>query len=244
MNNKPAATLCILFCMMSLLMSCGNREQTLFEEVLRISKPDYYEGRELEEADIEELKMKIKLYEEKVNEKVEAYGNLGVYYKMLAVRYIDAEMYELALESLEKAIRIYPENSILFYLSGVCCGRTAKAKIEEEGKQELLKTAEKYYQRALELDPNYVDALYGLSILYVFEMDRPYDAEPLLDTILQKQPYNTDAMFLLARVYVSTGRIDQAVELYDEIIEETDSRERKQSAQENKQKLLEGAYEL
>jgi tetratricopeptide (TPR) repeat protein len=163
---------------------------------------------------------------------------------MLAVRYIDAEMYELALESLEKAIRIYPENKILFYFAGVSAGRTAKSRMDEAEKRRLLVLAEKYYRRALDLDAQYVEALYGLSVLYVFEMDKVMEAEPLLNRILEIRPNHYDAMFLLARVYVTTGRVEDAVELYDKIGEESGSKTMRQKARENKQQLLEGAYEF
>jgi tetratricopeptide (TPR) repeat protein len=203
-----------------------------------------YQGEELPERTVEEMKQSIEQYKQKVEECVEANENLGMYYKMLALEYVDREMYGLALEHFENAINIYPENKILFYWSGVCAGRMSKSTVKEEEKQELLKTAEQYYLRAIELDRDYVDALYGLSILYVFEMDRIAEAEPLLKRILQRESRNVDAMFLLARVYAATGRIDNAVDMYDEIIDTTGNEEEKNKARQFKQQLSKGDYEF
>ena len=100
--------------------------------------------------------------------------------------------------------------------------------------------AEEYYTRAIELDARYVDALYGLAILYVFELDRPFDAEPLLDRVLSIQKKNTDAMFLQARIYVQSRRIEEAIELYERIEETATDEFRKGEAAANRRRLLEG----
>ncbi len=226
-----------------LFSSCRRETDNLLEGLKFLTKPGY-EGRELPKRTVEDLKEAIARYEREVDQQVEAYGNLGIYYKMLAIEYIESEMYGLAMESLEKAIKIYPENEILFYLGGMSTARMAKSEMDRTVQEELFNKAERYYLRALEIDHDYVDALYGLSVLYIFELDRTLEAEPLLETILEKESKNVDAMFLLARVYVYSGRIEEAVELYDTIIETTSSPEKKQRARENKESILEGAYEF
>ena len=98
--------------------------------------------------------------------------------------------------------------------------------------------AEEYYLRAIELDNQFTESLYGLSVLYIFEMDRIPDAEPYLNRILEKETRHIEAMFLLARVYVYEGRIEEAVELYDRIISYGQSSEQRGRAEENKESLL------
>lgn len=233
----------LVILLLSLFFSCDRGESTMLENLKSLSIFGY-KGREIPERTVEEMKRAIEKYKQQVQQQVEAQENLGMYYKMLALEYIDREMYGLALENFEKAIEIYPENKILFYWAGVCAGRMAKAQVEEDEAEELLQTAEQYYLRAIELDRDYVDALYGLSILYIFEMDRISEAEPLLERILQKETRNVDTMFLLARVYAATGRIDNAIEMYDEIIDTTSVKEEKEKAREFKQKLSKGEYEF
>ena len=121
-------------------------------------------------------------------------------------------MYGEALKYLEKALEFYPENDvIIFYLCAASSARLAKAKVNRPAAQELFQEAENYYLRALELDNNFSQALYGISVLYIFELDRISDAEPYLDRLLEKESKNTSAMFLLARVYVYQERIEEAV---------------------------------
>ena len=64
----------------------------------------------------------------------------------------------------------------------------------------------------------------------------------ILALILEKESRNTKAMFLLARVYVYSGKIEDAVELYEEIIDKAQSRQEKERARELKDQVLEGAY--
>lgn len=224
------------------LTGCKEDEGKILDKLKPFETMTYKEE-EVSEERIAELKEGIEKYKQIVEREVEASAQIGEYYKMLAVAYIDREMYGKALESLEKAIDYYPENSIIFYLAGVCSARMAKAAVNRPAAQEtLFEEAENYYLRAISLDTGFVDALYGLSVLYVFEMDRIVDAEPYLERILEKESRNTKAMFLLARVHVYSGRIEDAVELYDEIIDKAQSKQEKERARELKNQVLEGAY--
>ena len=79
-----------------------------------------------------------------------------------------------------------------------------------------------------------------MSVLYIFELDRTPEAEPLLTKILAREKKNTDAMFLLARVYVYNTMIDEAVELYERIEKEAPDPRSKKEASDNRRALLEG----
>ena len=66
-----------------------------------------------------------------------------------------------ALDALKKAIKIDPNNPVLFQLCGLCASRIATALVDSESKQEKeqwLADAEVYYKKAILLDPMYVDA--------------------------------------------------------------------------------------
>jgi tetratricopeptide (TPR) repeat protein len=202
-----------------------------------------YEGQEPTEERIQELKDAIAEYQQQVERQVEAAGRIGIYYKMLANEYVDREMYGKALESLSEAIYYYPDNPVLHYLAGVSAAHLGASMPSAEQAEEYLMQAERSYRRALELDETYVDALYGLAILYAFELEQPGEALPLLERLLQYERRNVDAMFLLARVYAAVGRIEDAVEMYDRIIDTTQIPARKERARENKQQLLGGSYE-
>ena len=105
MNN---IRFCILGFAVFLLFSCGaspnyiRRIQALEEGV---SNP----------TTIEELKDAIGKYEKRVEDIVGAQSQTGIWYKILATRYIDKAMYGEALDALRAAIQYYPSNQNLFY---------------------------------------------------------------------------------------------------------------------------------
>lgn len=192
---------------------------------------------------IDELKKGIARYSAEVERQVKAAKNLGVYYKMLALKYMDASMYVLALENLAKAAEIYPENPQLAYYSAVASARMAKAElVDQAAAAEHIRRAETYYRRAIFLEPGYVNALYGLAVLYSMELGRPAEAEPLLLTIIAKEKKNVDALFLLARIRYSAGRAEEAIEIYQRIADTTQASRLKAQALENKNAIEEELY--
>jgi tetratricopeptide (TPR) repeat protein len=233
--KKPLLFLAVII---SLFSACKKEKDQYLDAVTELEQTEY-RGQELSDKRTDEIKAAIKSYQDEVDKKVKASEQLGIYYKMLAVRYMDGKMYEQAYKNLEKAIEIYPENPILFYLSGVSAARVAMSRIEASQRQEWLARSEAYYLHALELDPIYIQALYGLAVLLVFELDRPEAAEPYLLRILAREKQNTDAMFLLANVYYRSGRLEEALEVYGNIAGTTQIEERARQAAENKKKIEE-----
>ncbi|MDE5797898.1 MAG: tetratricopeptide repeat protein, partial [Treponemataceae bacterium] len=94
----------------------------------------------------------------------------------------------------------------------------------------------------IEIDPRYVRALYGVSVIYIYYLDEPEKAIPHLEAALEIEKRNTDAMFRLAEAYYRTYEFDKAVELYDRIISLTKDEKRKSLAEQNKKIALDAAY--
>ena len=201
-----------------------------------------YRDQALSQERVDELLTEIRRYQKEVEKKVDASGQIGVFYKMLAGQYMRAAMYQEAERALEQARTIYPENPVLFYLSGICAARIAKAQLEAEDRGRWFERAELSYRRAIDLDQRYVDALYGLSVLYVFELKQPESARDLLERLLSKEKKNVDALFLLGNVYYQTGRLESAIEVYESIAEVTSVDVSKQEALRNKKKIEDELY--
>ena len=154
------------------------------------------------------------------------------------------------IHHFQKAIQIYPTNQNLFYYVGLCAGYMAKASLDYNAtgtkttteKYNYLKLAESAYLRAIELEPKYGRALYGLGILYVFELDQSEKAIPHLEKLLSFDTRNFDAMFVLARAYYMQGSYDKAASLYDKIASQTKSEQKKQEALSNKKIVLDASY--
>ena len=202
-----------------------------------------------EPSTIEELTEAIEKYESRTQELLELQEQTGIWYKILATKYIDAEMYGEALNALEKAVQYYPDNQNLFYYIGVSAGYMAKASLDfdAEGKStkrdNYLLLAEAGYKRAVELDQDYVKAFYGLSVLYVLEMNQPARALPLLEKVLALEPKNEEVMMLLGHAYYLTYDYEAAVAMYDKVIATSKSKERKEAAKANKKAVLDDMYE-
>lgn len=196
---------------------------------------------------VDELKSAIQKFEHRAEDLIAAQEQTGIWYKMLASRYMDQAMYKEALDALEKAIEYYPANQNLFYYVGVCAGYLANAALDFRGnkneREHYLNLSEQGYLRALELEPNYARALYGLSVLYTFEADKPEDAIPLLQKLLTIETKHFDGMFVLARAYYMTYNNEDALAVYDKIIAQTNVAETKAQAEENKRIVLDALYE-
>ncbi|MDR3201143.1 MAG: tetratricopeptide repeat protein, partial [Spirochaetales bacterium] len=165
----------------------------------------------------------------------------GTYHKLLAIAYLDKAMYGKALEAIEDAIRIYPEQHVLFVYRAISAARLAKALKSDTERMQYMQIAEDSYQRAIAIDPLSTQALYGLAILYTYELGKPENALPLVERILKKETRNVDAMFLLGAAHYLMGNMEAALETYDKIIATSNAGTRRDEAKKNKERILEEA---
>lgn len=216
------------------LAGCDQGRSDTLEDLVEMEPGDGPVGEER----IAELKRQIGNYREIVDEKVQATGQLGVYYKMLARAYMTRRMYGPALDALEEAIRIETVNPVVFYRAGVAAGQLGNAAAGESEARSHFETAERYYERAIELDPAYVDALYGLAVLYAFELDRPEAAFDLLERATTVEPGRARPFMLKGRVLLALGRPEAAAEAYGKAAETAESEDIRDAALENRRRIL------
>ena len=196
---------------------------------------------------IEEIQDAIEKYDVRVRETQMAMSQIGIWYKMLGNRYLDNKMYGEALKCFQKAVEYYPANQNIYYYIGVCAGYMSKTALDygavgsNTQKYNYLKLAETAYLRALELDDRYTNAMFAVSILYVYELDESEKAVPYLEKLLTIDTKHTDAMLLLGHAYYLTGQNDKAVSSYDNVIKYTKSAEKKEAAENLKQQVLVGS---
>jgi tetratricopeptide (TPR) repeat protein len=195
---------------------------------------------------IEGLRTAIRAYEAKIDQHVKDAAQAGVYWKILAYRLQDKKLHNEALDALERAVYYNPEDSALHYMVGVSAGIAAKSALDfggvrENSRETYFTLAEEGYLRALSLDARYVRAMYGLGVLYVFELGRPREAIPYLLKSLEISP-DVDAMFVLARAYYMIESYREAVALYEQIIAQTKDADKRNEAQLNRQLVLDKIY--
>ena len=236
-------TLSFLFFLAALFMlfSCRVSNKT----IMRHQKME--EGVE-NPTSIEELRAAIEKYQERVADVQLAQSQIGIWYKILGTRYLDNKMYGEALKCFQEALTYYPDNQNLYYYVGVCAGYMSHAAMDFGGtganeiRYNYLMLAEDAYKRAIAIEDRYVRALYGLGVLYVFELDEPEKAIQPLEKLISIDTKNIDAMFVLARAYYSSFEFDKSADMYDKIIMTTKSSETKATAEENKKTVLDAAY--
>jgi len=197
---------------------------------------------------IEGLRQAIALYEDQIERNVREGAQTGVYWKILSIRLADKNMHNDALAALERAIYYNTEDTILYYLTGISAAKVAKSIVgfsagDEREKERYFRLSENSYLRALEIDVTYIKAMYGLAVLYVFELDRPQDAISYLERYLTIQSSDVSAMFVLARAYYMTENFSKAVEQYDRIVSRTKDQKIKEEALINKDTIQGMLYE-
>ncbi len=198
---------------------------------------------------LEGLKSAIAVYEDRLEAHVKDAAQAGIYWKILAVRLIDRQMYGEALEALNRAVAYFPDDATLFYLRGLSAASVAKSLNEAAGpdqrneKTRLFAMAEKDQLRSIALQDRYARPRYALGVLYIFELGRPDAALPQLERYLELESRDVDAMFLLARAYYEQGGNEQALDWYERIIGLTKDEVRRTEAEKNKKTLLDLLYE-
>lgn len=193
-------------------------------------------------TNIEELEAAIEKYSNDIDEIVAKTEKTGMWYKLLGSRYIEKKMYSKAYDCYIKALDYYPENEILYYYAGTCAVHIANESIADRNKcNEYLDIAERSYLRSLAIDDRYAYSLYGISVLYVYQLNKPQDAIKYLTKLLTIDTKNTDAMFVLSNAYYLTRNYDAAVDTLQKLKKIAKSDKIKQKAQENIQQILEEA---
>ena len=202
------ALLLAVFGILPLISSCGeSRNRDSLAE--RMAEDD---------ERISELKADIRGVDKQVEKTIEAVKDKGTYWRLLGLKYMDYKMWGEALAAFDEATEIYPENASLLYNRALTAAQMALSSDTPELKASYFARAENGYRRAISVDPRFTSSLYALSVLLVFELNRPLEAAPLLQDYLKIERSNINGRFLLARVYLEAGMKSEALNLYEEIM--------------------------
>jgi len=190
-------------------------------------------------SSIDEIQSAIRKYEGRINDILIMEQKVGIWYKILGRRYMDKKMYKKAIEAFQSALEYFPENQHVFYQIGVCAAVLAKSTLDYPSmssgeRQRYFDLSVAAYKRAVELDPTYTRAVYALSVLYVFELNRPADAITIMEPIAAREKKPLDSLFILGRAYYMTGQYEKAIAAYDRIIKTSGSAEQRADAERNK----------
>jgi predicted Zn-dependent protease len=106
-----------------------------------------------------------------------------------------------AEETLDTAIRQFPDNYYMHYFRGKLLMQAAT------GKPDLNEAARRSLEESIRLNPDYADSYYQISGVY--PADAPKLAEQALQKCLKLDPNHIPAQYALARLYLRTGRKEQ-----------------------------------
>lgn len=196
---------------------------------------------------IEELKQAIAISDAEVQRTVAANEKVGTYWRLLANRYLERNLFRDAYDAAIKALYYYPSNSGLYYIAGLSAAylsRAAEADIRSgaPGRDNWLKVAEAAYLNGLKFNDRAHLNMYALATLYAFELDRPEDALAQLERYMKIIAEDIDAHFLYARTLYVLGRYQDAVDVYDRIMQISRIKDRRDQAAANKKQILEQMY--
>ena len=243
-SSRRTLPLGLILILLVFISSCGANRPAWVDSFLdlfpkRTSGLTNYEG--FDEKSIEEMKADLVRFEAIINEKLAAAESAVNLYRLLAEQYNDLGMYDLALEHYEGVLRIEPANYSVLNSAGIAAGQTALSRPTVAEKLAYLERAQRYYERAIELNPAFRDPYFGLAVLYLFEFDDIEAAKTILDKALALFADDSRLLFLLAQVAVREDRINDAVEIYDSIAENSKIPAEKNAAISNREELL-GSY--
>jgi len=227
-----------------LLGSCAKKDDSLLALMFDI------EARSMKGAPpstVEELKAAIAQYGAEVDKTVAAYERVAGYWRLLAVKFMERGLFGEAYDAALRALRFYPTNSGLYYVAGLSAAFLSRTALAEYGggqgtREGWLQASEGAYKESIRLDGRNTRSLYGLAVVYSFEMEDHEAAIPLLERMLSIDTMNMDALFLYARSLYGAGRMQAAVDVYDRIIASSRIEERRDQAAANKKQILDELY--
>lgn len=227
-----------------LVLSCSSgSDKSLLENMFDIEARS---SKNAPPSTVEELKAGIARYGDQAEKTALAMEKVGMYWRILAVKYLEKGLYGDAYDAALQGLRHYPNASGLYYvvgLSSAMLSKTATVSLASiPSRADWLDIAETAYKRSIEFDKYNARSLYGLAVLYSFEFDDNEAALKPIESFLATDSKNVDGLFVYGRVLYGLGRLQDAANAYDIIISTTRIDEKKQQASDNKKRILDELY--
>lgn len=197
-------------------------------------------------SSVEELKTGIARYGEQAEKTAMAMEKVGMYWRILSVKYLEKGLYGDAYDAALQGLRHYPNASGLYYVVGLSSAMLSKTASVTFGaspsRADWLAISETAYKRSIEFDTLNARSLYGLAVLYSFEFDDNEAALKPIESFLATDSKNIDGLFVYARILYGLGRLQDSANAYDRILATTRVDEKKQQAADNKKRILDELY--
>ncbi len=153
------------------------------------------------DSELKELGKEVKKVEEAVDKIIAKILYKKQLFRRIGDRCLELGLYHEAYDSYEKALQIDSGDETLHYKSAVVCAAYQK---ENRGKGDSVlnyRNAEAHYLKAIQIRPQYQEALTGLATLYHFEMSRPLEALELLHAFRSSERPTPQLLMTRAAIY-------------------------------------------
>jgi cytochrome c-type biogenesis protein CcmH/NrfG len=206
---KGSLVLCVTLAMIG-LTGCGFFEERriLSESRKILSNPD---------RDVEDLNSVRPGLRRIIDMKLQAVNQLEVVDRVLGRKYLVAGSYNLAREALEEAEYLKPYSAFIKKDLGECYYFLGASALDQEERDKNFQKSRAYYNKALEIDPELIEARYGLSLVLYFGFDNVQGAIEQMKMVVEQDPRNVDARFALGRYYYELEEYSKALGEYIEI---------------------------
>lgn len=138
---------------------------------------------------------------------------LGGVAKRIGMLEAEYELYTAAVSNLQRAASALPNDKMTWYYLGLCWGQLSRGQPENVNAGQLLEKSDQAYLRALKLDPNFRNALYGRGIILILKNDSA-EAERVLQHLVALEPKEVRGYFALGRVYYERKEYHKAENIY------------------------------
>lgn len=170
----------------------------------------------------------------------EVVNKIGVLYQNLGGKYNEKGAWDPAIDALQKALGYGRSTPLVHYQLAIAY---ANRGTQLENKDDIDK-GQMHYEKALQIDPNFIEAKYGLAILLFYQKDNSRKkAVQLMEEIAKQKPTFYRARFALGRFYYENKDLNKSLSVYQDLytdLEKMDSplaKEYKQACKENIQRI-------
>lgn len=149
-----------------------------------------------------------------INRKVHAVKLLESTNRVLGRKYLELGSYHLAEEVLLEAEYLMPYNAFIKKDLGDCYYFLGLSTLDYGDRINFFSKSKKYYKTTLEIEPELIEARYGLGLLLFFGYGDVYGAIEEMQKILGHEKNHVGARFALGRFYYEVGELNKSLGEY------------------------------
>jgi tetratricopeptide (TPR) repeat protein len=149
-----------------------------------------------------------------VERKVQAVNLLESIDRVLGRKYLELGSYNLAEEALLEAEFLKPHSPFIKKDLGECYYFLGLSALDYDEKKGNFTKSRSYFEKTLEINPELVEARYGLGLLLFFGFTDTQGAIEEMQEVLEIENNHVGARFALGRFYYENGELNKSLGEY------------------------------